>query len=467
MEISIKSPHELLKRVAGFRKSAFNRLENESSEKLWLNASLSDVKKIIFISSAPRSGSSLLFSILRKIPGIYSLSGEAVPFYKLNGLSFGSFDSDEIHPDTDIRQDVFLDLSRDFLSDLSLSGSQKDVFNDSILAEEYIDSLVLRLPMQWPGISFSYDSLKNLATEALFLYKKNHKVFCEVDFYIGLLFFLRQEYKDINPYYYDLSSQEVKTKFPDVEIPAGPPNSLLTVEEPPFIILSPGARPTEEDLSKKTLLLKSSVDSYKMGFLRSLFPGAQISTIQLVRNPLGSINGLCDGWMHRGFFSHNLKSFLSGGDLRSARLKIDGYSELNEWGKYWWNYDLPPGWQDYIDKPLEEVCAFQWYSSNKSIQEYLDNHKESRCLVRYENILKGLGSRMQEIEKIVDLLGEPRDCIGQLGLDQLPVIQATDQPRPFRWKKRQGELLPLLDRREIREMSAQLGYDYDKMGEWF
>lgn len=467
MKLDINNSHELLKRVVVFRKSVFEKIEKRSPGKLWLKLSLSKVKKVIFINSAPRSGSSLLFSILRKIPGIYSLSGEGVPFYKLNGLSFGSFNSDEISPDTKLKPDVFLDLSRDFLSDLSSESSHNNIFNDNVLAEEYLDELVLRLPIQWPQISFSYDILKRLAMQAFVSYKDRHKEFCKEEFYLELFFFLKREYKGIDPYYYDLSAETVKSRFTDIKIPSGPPNNLLTIEEPPFIMLSPRAKIIEADIYGKTLLLKSSVDSYRMEFLRSLFPVAQIKTIQLVRNPLGSINGLCDGWLHRGFFSHNLRSFFSAGDSRIAMLKIAGYSELSAWGKYWWNYDLPPGWQEHIEDSLEEVCAFQWYSANRAIQEYLDNHKESRCLVRYENIVKGLASRRQEIEKIVDFIKAPIDCIGQLQLERLPVIQATDQPRPFRWEKRQGQLLPFLKRREIKGMCAQLGYDDDNIGEWF
>jgi len=303
--------------------------------------------------------------------------------------------------------------------------------------------------------------------EAFISYKNRKNEFCKEEFYLELFSFLRREYKDVNPYYYDLPAWMIKNRFPKLEVPCGPPNNMLTIEEPPFIILSPGVKITEADISTKILLLKSSIDSYRMEFLMSFFPEAQIKIIHLVRNPLGSINGLCDGWLHRGFFSYNLRPFLSSGGSGAVKLKISGYSELSEWGKRWWNYDLPPGWQDYIDKPLEEVCAFQWHSSNKAIQEYVASQKESPCLIRYEDLIKGLGSRMQEIEKIIDFIGVSRRCVGQLGLDNLPVVQATEEPLPFRWKNRQGRLLPLLKKRQIKEMSAQLGYDKIKTSEWF
>ncbi|MDD5560817.1 MAG: hypothetical protein PHT50_01600 [Candidatus Omnitrophica bacterium] len=467
MELVNESPQDCLKRVFDFRKDAFRAIERRCPGKTWLKTSLCNIKKIIFINSASRSGSSLLFSILRKIPGVYSLSGESVPFFKLNNLSFGRFPSDEIPQNTVINPGVLSVLSRDFINDLSVTGEENNIFEDNALAEEYIEDIVLRLPMQWPQIYFSYDSLKSLVTKAFVSYKDTRKVFRSEEFYLDLFYFLRQEYKLINPYYYDLPAQAIKNRFPGLKIPSGPPSSILTIEEPPFITLSPRVKATKADILGSILLLKTSVDSYRMKFITSFFPEAQIKIIQLVRNPLGCINGLRDGWLHRGFFSHNLKSFLSASSGESKILKISGYSELSEWGKWWWNYDLPAGWQDYIDRPLEEVCAFQWYSSNKAIQKYLEDHNGESCFIRYEDITKSLVSRAREIEKIADFMGGLCDCIGRLGLDRLPVIQATEEPRPFRWKDRQEQLLPLLQINQIRQMCAQLGYDKDNFGEWF
>ncbi len=467
MELDIENPFQCVNRVVEYRRGVFDELEEKRPNSIWLKVSLRNIKKVVIINSSSRSGSSLLYSILKKIPGMYSLSAEGVPFYKLNGLSLGSFSSDEITQDTIIQADAFSDLSRDFLSDISMPCRQDRILENGALLEEYIDDLALRFPLQWPQISFSYEQFKNLAFKALESYKNRHKDFCKEEFYLELFSFLRKEYKEINPYYYDIPSRMVKERFPELEIPSGPPNNILTIEEPPFIVLEPGIKASETDFFQKTLILKSSVDSYRMEFLESFFPEAEIKIIYLVRNPLGCINGLCDGWLHRGFFSYNLRFSLSQGIALPKMLKICGYSEQNEWGKWWWNYDLPPGWQDYIENPLEEVCAFQWYSSNKAIQKYLGNQTKRHCFIRYENIIKGLGARRQEIEKIVDFVGASTDCIGQLELDRLPVIQATDQPRPFRWKKRQDQLLPLLEKSQIREMSAQLGYDKIKTGEWF
>jgi len=112
------------------------------------------------------------------------------------------------------------------------------------------------------------------------------------------------------------------------------------------------------------------------------------------------------------------------------------------------------------------VCAFQWLSANKAIQEYLDKSRQESCLVRYENIIAGPESRSAEIEKIFSFIGINRDAIGQLGLDKLPVVQATHLPIPERWRKREGVILPLIENPKIAKMCNRLGYDKGRAKEW-
>ena len=467
MEVDIHRPSDCIKRVVQYRKTVFDKIEKKEPSRIWLKASFRDVKKVIIINSASRSGSSLLFTLLKKIPVIYSLSGESVPFYKLNGFSFDSFSSDEIPPGEMKKKVVRSVLSRDFLSDFSLNQTPRDIFNNNRLLDQYINDLALRFSLQWPQVSFSYELFNNLAKMALGTYKKNNRIFCKEEFYLELLWFLRRAYKAINPYYYDLPIKMIKRKFPRLKIPSGPPNNIVSIEEPPFILLSPSKKVSAEDLLRKSLLLKSSVDCYRMPFIESLFPRAEIKIIYLTRNPLGCINGLYDGWLHRGFFSHNLSFFFHKKKTGPKMLKIAGYSDRQEWGKWWWKYDLPPRWEDYTQYPLERVCAFQWHDANRAMQKYLHKGKKQYCLIRYESLIRSSESRRKEIGKILDFLGMRSDVVRRLELDVLPVIQATKKPQPFRWKRRKGLLVPLLDSPEISKMCVWLGYDKNNLKEWF
>lgn len=464
MQTVIKNAKNYIKRVSNFRDAILANIESSSSP-IWLDTSLEDVKKVVIILSAPRSGSSLLFSILKFIPGIYSLRGESVPFYKLNALSSDDFSSDEISQELINNRQAYKGLSRDFLSDFYLTGFNKNHLSNNNLIGQYIDDLAMRFSMQWPQIEFSYKTFKRIAYKAIDSYFKKHKVFSVEEFYLELLNYLIGEYNQINPYYYDIPKEKIKKIFPDIMIPSGPPNNVVMIEEPPFILLSPAEKLKAGDLNSKILLLKTSLNSYRMNYIEQIFSGADIKIVYLTRNPLASINGLYDGWLHRGFLSHNLRSFFEANkELKS--LEIKGYSDIYEWGKWWWNYDLPLGWQAYANKHLEEVCAFQWVFANKSIQKYVNCGKITACKVKYEDILGNAGSRQKIILGLVDFIGISPDAARELNLDRLPVVQATCPPKPFRWKKRKSMLLSFIDDPVICSMSKEMGYDSKDIDEW-
>jgi hypothetical protein len=463
MKADIEKPVDYIRNVVDFRGNVFEGMASACPAGLWLEASVKDVRRIVVIAAASRSGSSLLFSILKRMPCVYSLSGESVPFYKINGLYSDLSLSDEIPKGALLRQDQRLDLSRDLLSDLSSAPEGNGIIKEENILSRYIDDLALRFSLQWPAAGFSYEAFTRLARQAYGTYIKAHDLFCVEEFYLELILSLRQEYKVINPYYYDIPVGMIRDKFPGLEIPSGPPHNTLVIEEPPFILLGPGKKPEKKDLLDKVLLLKSSADCYRMPFLEAVFPNADIRIIHLTRNPLGSVNGLYDGWLYRGFFSHNL-----GGILRKqgGMLNISGYSDRYQWGKWWWNYDLPPGWQSYVSKRLEEVCAFQWHSANNQVQEYLRKTEKGYCRVKCEDIIRGPASRAAQIDRIMDFAGIGSAAARNLDLGRLPVVQATEPPQPYRWKKRKDMLLSLLDDPKISGMSEGLGYCKNDIEEW-
>lgn len=426
-----------------------------------------DVKKVLVICAASRSGSSLLFEILRKSPVFYSLSGEAVPFYKLRGLDARYFGSDAV-PSSFIPCDrQFSAISDDFCGDFHSVSLEKEVFGSGAILERYIDDLLLRFPLQWPGVAFSGPVFRRLTVKAFRLQKASAPCFNREDFYLELLALLKKVYPRINPYYYDIPTDKVRKKFPALRIPAGPPHGPFTIEEPPFILLSPRGNVAKKDLSDKILLLKSSVDCYRLPLLEKLFPCAEIKFIHLVRNPAASVNGLYDGWLYRGFFSYNLRFLLSGWTGRhKGLLSIRGYSGKRSWSRCWWKYDLPPGWREYTGRALEEVCVFQWYSANKAVIEYLKNRPGRSLRVNHEQIICGSLSRRREIEFILKFCGVRPENAGLERLRDIPTVQATFAPRPFRWKERAGLLLPLLKSPLISRFSRSLGYDPGNRKEW-
>ncbi|HEX9137201.1 MAG TPA: hypothetical protein VF905_09700 [Nitrospirota bacterium] len=426
---------------------------------------LKDVRRILIINSSSRSGSSLLYALLRKLDGVYALSGEAAPFYKLNtALEICNlFQSDRISSSL---LDTAVDgegLTRDFFTDLHHARS--GILTREIDLDEFADDLLLRLPLQWTDPDFDPVILRMCINTALERYAEQNAVFEADEFYLVLLEEIRKAYPGVNPFYYDINPGKVARHFPLLEVPSGPPNSRFNIEEPPFILLSPGRKATPADLEVNTLLLKSTVDCYRMNLIEKLFPEADIRIIHLTRNPASSTNGICDGWLHRGFFSHNLKPYFDGcSDLEGLRIR--GYSDLYSFGRYWWNFDLPEGWQEVIEKDLVEVSAFQWYSANREIVQYLSRGNRKHLAVRYENIIRDPGSRTREFEAMLAFMDMPLDRLPQLELDDLPVVQATHQPQPYRWKKRPEILARLLGDPGIVGMADRLGYTKDNIEEW-
>jgi hypothetical protein len=284
------------------------------------------------------------------------------------------------------------------------------------------------------------------------------------EFYLQLLEQLMLIQPQINPFYYDIGTDKVALHFPHLEIPSGPPVSGFTIEEPPFILLPPRKRPDPAALSEKTLLLKSTVDCYRMNLVERLFPNAEIRIIHLLRNPAATINGIFDGWHHRGFFSHNLEhSFGSG---TADRLRIKGYSDVYSFGGNWWNFDLPEGWQSVIGSDLVEVCAFQWYSANAEILSYLAESGRASIAVHFEDIIRSVGSRMSAFERMLDFMAVPVDQMAGLNLDALPVVQSTLPPQLYRWKRREDMISKVLAAPKIREMAEGSGYRTDNLDGW-
>ena len=145
--------------------------------------------------------------------------------------------------------------------------------------------------------------------------------------------------------------------------PQDRPDPSYCLEEPPFVVPTPRRLPTADELRRTPLLLKAPLDAYRLDVLRAVFPLARFTVVHLTRAPAASINGLYDGWLDRGFFSHRFPD----------RLAIPDYSDTADWARSWWNFDLPPGWQEYTTRPLAEVCALQWRSVHEHILHGLAN----------------------------------------------------------------------------------------------
>ena len=409
-----------------------------------------DIREVLVIISASRSGSSLLYHLLSAHPDVLAPHGEEITLYKLAGL--GVIDS--VNDSHAIAEGIPLNpaqgtaLAFDILRD---AGCPYSAAAADFPVAAYLANSVQRLLLQWPEIDFDCDELYRLAKGALERHLPTSRAFDAAQYWLDLLSNLILQGHPINPYFYDLSPELIKHRHPSIKIPEGPPSSKLCLEEPPFIVPRPRFFPQPSAHLNKCLLLKSSSNCYRTGFMKKLYPKARFSFVYLTRNPAGAINGLMDGWLSNGFYSQNLS------DLTT--LKIDGYSSPHKpWSQYWWNFDSPPGWIGYVDKPLENVCAFQWRSANEHVIKNIEIGVIDRYFViKYEDMLNQESLR-RLLFKIFDFAQlDPEPILNEFKAPAY--VMTVNPPAPKKWMKRRDIIMPALMDSDVISVASNLDYD--------
>ena len=117
-----------------------------------------------------------------------------------------------------------------------------------------------------------------------------------------------------------------------------------------------GNPPARNGSGTVRLLEKTPKNSLRIPFLNALFPDALF--IYLVRDPKENISSIIDAWRSGRFVTYP--------SLRSAHGP--------------WSLLLPPGWHDHVDKPLEEIAAFQWAQANGYILRDLEELPAERYI---------------------------------------------------------------------------------------
>lgn len=315
----------------------------------------------------------------------------------------------------------------------------------------FTERIFFRLSIQWTQFDFLYLKVKKWIDETLEELTKNYnwnngKFKDKNLFFVLFLHKVCKEFPDINPYYYDIPIDLIQKYFPNKSRPVGPHSNLI-IEEAPFIVPSPVKKLNDEELNTKSLLMKSPSDSYRLDFLKSFFKNADFKILYLTRNPAASINGIMDGWLHYGFYSHLISN------------KI--VPEKNR-QNYWWCFDLPPNWDGFIHKALIDICAFQWKSANDRILEFI---KTSKCIylqIYFEELISSYEKRKVLFKNICDFLSlKFKKEIDKYIVNLSEPIMATEIPKTMRWKKRHDIILEKINEDGIKDTMKNLGYNFD------
>ncbi len=401
-------------------------------------AGLSDVRQVVAVVASSRGGSSLVHRLLGDHPDALSIGGEHTVVYKLNGLERGPDGSDVIDVDAQFDQTR---LSADFMALVSASSQGAEW-----RSAEYAATITRRLALQWPAEGIDYSTVLP-AVESVRALKPQAD---PGTVFAAVLDDLATACPGLDSRYYDLPGSRPGLGTERCEPPAGG----LFVEEPPFVVPAPRRAPTAADVDRRPLVIKSSVDAYRLPLLRRLFPAAEIRLVHLTRNPAASVNGLYDGWRDRGFFSYDVSG--------EAVLSMPGYAELGPRAASWWNFDVPPDWTEHVASPLEYACAAQWRGAHTAILETIGSAGADRILrLSVEEILQG-ATRGAALRRLFDFAGlDARHAV-----TDLPVVMATAPPGRARWRTRAETILPALDDEATRAVARELGYSWERTDTW-
>ncbi|MDH4126807.1 MAG: sulfotransferase [Gammaproteobacteria bacterium] len=192
---------------------------------------------------------------------------------------------------------------------------------------------------------------------------------------------------------------------------------------------------------EKRLLEKTASNCFRLGYVNEVFPQAKI--IYPTRDGRNNVNSLINAWRHEErFFTYDVPQ----------QLHIEGYA-LDRW-----KFVLPPGWRDFTNRPLAEVCAFQWRACHEAMLSEISKQKYSgRVLqVRLEDLAARPGVQFERMAEFLEL---PYDAYFKALERNLPVVNSPDNDAST--DKWQGENRDLIE--QIMPMIAptmrRLGYD--------
>ncbi|MFD9317589.1 sulfotransferase [Streptomyces sp. NPDC060053] len=405
------------------------------------------VREVVLIASSSRGGSSMLAETLRHSRPLLHLSAEINPFLRLAGFGRRVYEdtSDRLTAadlealDPALRAVLGAELAQDV-------GTAVDMIDD----ESYAYQVAWRLTVQWPELPLDPLHLSQRALDVLRRVRAREgwapgELPDVPGYFLALLRELGRDGVSIDPWYYDLPRSLLRETAPDGPTRRAPAATL--VEEPPFVVPRPWERATP-DTAHRPLVIKTPSNVHRLGFLRALFPAARFRLVHLTRNPAAAVNGLYDGWLHHGFHAHRM----------AEPLRIEGYVEHCPDNRWWWKFDLPPGWARYTSAPLPEVCAFQWRSAHRAVLDHLVDVGTETLTVRFEDLIQDAHSRLRAFGELSDWLGVSlegrylravREGIG-------PVV-ATATPGVRRWRTRADVIEKALGAEDL-ALAEQLGY---------
>jgi hypothetical protein len=185
------------------------------------------------------------------------------------------------------------------------------------------------------------------------------------------------------------------------------------------------------------LLEKTPENCLRLTFLQALFPDARL--VYLHREGPANIYSLLEGWRQPHLFP---------GYRVPAAVTIPGQTR----GR--WAFTLIPGWRELVDRPLAEVCAWQWVRSNEAVLDYLAQPGALPAIqVSYQELI---GVPGETLSRIANFLGFSPSKPGAIQTD-LPEVNVVSRPGGEKWREMDGAMLRQVEP-ILAPVMARLGY---------
>jgi hypothetical protein len=163
---------------------------------------------------------------------------------------------------------------------------------------------------------------------------------------------------------------------------------------------------------------KNPKHCFRIDFLNEIFLDAQF--VFLYRRPEANISSLIEGWKSGRYATYEIPE-----------------SE----GCFQWHFDLPPGWENWLEMSLPERCAHQWVGYNQALlraEDQLPDETAVRCY--YEDVVNRPFDVASSLLTFLDV--EVSDTVRE-HCENLPVVNSVSPPDSEKWKKRKRTILNL------------------------
>ena len=169
---------------------------------------------------------------------------------------------------------------------------------------------------------------------------------------------------------------------------------------------------------------KTPKNSLRIPFFAQIFPDARF--IYLWRDPRENISSIMEAWRSGNWKTYN---------------GLDGFDGP-------WSLLLPPGWQQMNHRPLQEIAAFQWETTNRIIMDDLAQVPRDRwSLLDYQTLLEDPRAVLEGLCRFIEVDFDA--ALSARVSKPLPYSRFTQTaPAPEKWRKNQAELelvLPAVD----------------------